>query len=82
MTTTSSARPMPTRYEDMTPADLDALYLRIAQAVKRFEVRQAAQQSAQAEPLTVTEPAPLAPPPSRRRGPYRRRAGVTESGRA
>jgi len=83
MTTIATARPMPTRYEDMTPADRDALYLRLAQAVKRFEVRQALRDGT-VEPLTITQPAPVTPPSGRgRRGPYRRRAvGVTAAGRA
>jgi hypothetical protein len=64
----------------MTPADLDIIYLRLAQAIKRFEVRRAAQHT---EPLTLTQPAP-ATPPSGHRGPYRprRRAGVTALGHA
>ncbi len=83
----SIARQLPARYEDMTPADLDALYLRLAQAIKRFEVRRSVQPSA-AEPLvpetlTITQPAPLTPPAGHR-GPYRprRAVAVTTSSRA
>ena len=47
-------RPVAKRYEDMTPAEIDAIYMRLAQAVRRFDAREAARATAPATDTTPT----------------------------